>query len=68
MDLAFLLGSSEEQMIEGRAAWLALQAGCGFLLGFLLPPGETGFVSGKQLSLLYGHGSRLGSCGRSLAA
>jgi len=37
------------------------------MLGLLLPPGQTGFVFGEQLSYLRGLGGRLGYCARGLA-
>jgi len=55
-------------VIEARLPDSRLEAACGLLLSFLLPPGKTGFVFWRQLFLLHRLGSRLGSRQRSFAA
>ena len=49
-----------------RRTQFKLQVACGFVLGFLLPPGQAGFVLGKQLSLFHGFRRWLSDRARSL--
>jgi hypothetical protein len=58
----------DAQVFEARDAGFDLWASSGFLFGFLLAPGQTGFVLWKQLSLFHGLCGRLGSSGRRRAA